>query len=201
VDYYFLEYRQADHAARITLTPDTRLSAVDWQTGSRLATAPAIPVTFQIQPGDEGDLPPYVDDPIPLMSDALIAALRQAGADNFQVFEAVIQPAAARPVVRGYYAVNILGLVNCADDEETAPSPLPAIDVRRTHDLALFRLAGYARKIVVHRRMKDRLQSQAIGASLDFRSTGTVMEARSDDARGEPVDDASAEPVDDDGGE
>jgi hypothetical protein len=196
VDYYFLEYLLEDDAARISVSPELAIEPAEWTTGAVLARAPATPLKFLIRPGDGGALPPYVNETVPLMSDALIAALRQAGAENFQAFEAVIEDAGSGAVHRGYQAINILGLVDCADDE-AGLTLFPVIDGARARDLPLFRIAGYAGRIAVHRRVKDRLQSLPAGASLDFRAAGIAAEAPSDEPADAPADDQDAETPDD----
>lgn len=185
MDYYFLEYRLAADGARVTADPDAGLVPEDWTTGAALAAPPAAPVGFRILAGDGGRLPDFVDDPIPLMSDALVAALRAAGVDNLELVEAVVEDREQRVVHRGFHAVNVLGLVDCVDDEADTPSPYPVIDGARTHDLALFRPAWHARRIAVHRRVKARLEAQPIGAALDFRSPRASDETASQDADGD----------------
>lgn len=180
MDYYFLEYILEDASARITMPPHSSIDPADWRTGAVLTRSPATPVRFRILRGDGGALPPYVNDPIPLMSDALVAALRGAGAENFQVFDAIIEDADKGTVHEGYQAVNILGLVNCADDDAPDLSPYPVIDSARARDLAMFRVATDTARIAVHRRIKDRLEALPIGASLDFRAAKIAVQSQED---------------------
>jgi hypothetical protein len=196
VDYYFLEYILADDAARISVSPELPIEPTEWKTGAVLARTPAIPVRFRIGAGEGGALPPYVNTTVPLMSDALITALRQAGAENFQAFEAIVEDEGSGTVHRGYQAINILGLVDCVD-EEAGPTLFPVIDSARARDLPLFRVAGDAGRIAVHRRVKERLQSLPAGASLDFRAAGIAVKAPADEPADELADDPDDETPDD----
>lgn len=96
-----------------------------------------------------------------LMSNRLIATLRDAGVRNFQVFPAAITNTESQEVRSDYSAVNIIGLVSCADEDTSESTPLATkqfflklvIDPSRAHDLLVFRLAESPMEILVHERV------------------------------------------------
>lgn len=52
---------------------------------------------------------------IPVMSDSFIVALQQAGISNLQCFPAELRSSIDGTVWKNYQAVNIIGLISCAD--------------------------------------------------------------------------------------
>jgi hypothetical protein len=172
-DYFFLECLLDKDFARVLGPPELDAMARDWRKGTVLALpGEGIPV-FRILPGEEGLLPPYIDEAVPVMSSELLQALRSAGVDNLQVFDVAIHELASGTVHRSHKAVNVLGLVSCVDaDAPNAAALYPAVDSRRARDLPFFRLAEQPDRIVVHRRVKGRIEAQNVGARLEFREAG-----------------------------
>jgi hypothetical protein len=127
---------------------------------------------YRVSPGEEGKMPSYVDEAAPLMSDELIATLLGLGVDNLQVFKASVEEMRTGKVHLGHKAVNILGLVRCVDADNSDPqSEYPAIDAARARDLPLFRLAEHPGKLAVHRRIKDAIEREGAGATVDFHAS------------------------------
>lgn len=134
------------------------------------------PLNFTVEP-DEDDRNP--DEPavllelyqygVVLMTDRLLTALREAGADNLQTFDAVIRDPHVGTVTTNYKVINVVGVVSCADMSQSAYTPpdgVPLIDVsfdslvideKRVGGLLLFRLAESLSAIIVHQRVKDHL--------------------------------------------
>ena len=177
-DYYFLGALVGLDSARVTLSRAAGPMLEVWRNGAMLESPPALPVRYRISPGG-GALPAYIDETVPVMSNDLIQVLHAAGVDNLQLFEAVIEDPASGRVHGGYKAVNILGLLSCADRDAT--EPVPRIDPARARDLALFRLAEQPALLVVHRRIKRQLEAAPVGQRLAFRaatSTGRPTTTR-----------------------
>jgi hypothetical protein len=126
---------------------------------------------------------------IPVMSNSFIAALQGAGISNLQCFPAELRSTVDGSVWKDYNAVNIIGLISCADlsasefthiidrPEEDA-SPLLAfedlkIDPARTRDALLFRLAESPGVILVAGSVVEYLRAQRSdddwGITLDER--------------------------------
>lgn len=157
-----------------------------WLAGRLFKVKPTSPVVARIQPGDErGELLPYFGTP-PIMSDAFHEALRDAGVDNLEVFDAVIQSKDGSIVHRGYKAFNILGLVRAADMSRTrffdnSPSRVIdasiqslAIDPDQANGLLMFRLAEYVGAVVVHEKVKQAIEAKSFPYVV-FRDPGDFM--------------------------
>lgn len=92
-----------------------------------------------------------------VMDQALIAALRSAGVDNLQTFPAVVKCPQLGREFSNYEAVNIVGLVSCANAAQSESSPLAdlkffhrlAIDESQARGLLMFRLAESQIDIIV----------------------------------------------------
>lgn len=92
-----------------------------------------------------------------LMSKRLVAELQACGVDNLQTFPAEIANKHAGNVIGDYLAVNVLGLVECADAGASSSSPLAdgqyfhklVIDPAKTRGLLMFRLAESRMEIII----------------------------------------------------
>lgn len=137
-----------------------------WLAGRRFQKPPQQPVVVRIQPNNErGDLLPFFGT-ARLVSDAFYQALREAGVDNLDVYEAVIQSEDGSIEHRGFKAFNLIGVLQVADLQNTIFNDPPgtkvidasierlAIDSRKAHGLLMFRLAEYLGAVIVHERVK-----------------------------------------------
>lgn len=142
----------------------------DWFGGRRFETAPTEPVVVKIIPDNEdGDLLPFFGTAT-LMSTSFHEALLEAGVDNLDVYEAVIQSQDGSIIHRGYKAFNIVGLVRAADLERTSFSnpegsrlidasiETLAIDPDKAGGALMFRLAEYVGAVIVHEKVKNTLE-------------------------------------------
>jgi hypothetical protein len=133
-----------------------------WTLGRRFVNQPEQPIVAEIRTGhEEGELLPFFGTP-QLMSDAFLEALREAGVDNLDTYEAVIRSEDGNIEHRGYKAFNLIGLVRAADLARTRFAPenpsrvLDAsieqleIDESRTQGLLCFRLVEYTGSVIVH---------------------------------------------------
>jgi hypothetical protein len=104
-----------------------------------------------------------------LMTDPLVDALKEAGVDNLDTYQAVIRDPKSNRTWTNYKAVNIIGVVSCADmakSNTTAPADelidVPfeglAIDDMRAGGALMFRLAEAVGGIVVHEKVRAHLQ-------------------------------------------
>lgn len=143
-----------------------------WFRGRRFKVSPSEPVVVQIQPGNEnGDLLPFFGTAT-LMSDAFYETLRDAGVDNLDVYDAIIQSIDGTVVHRGYKAFNVVGLVRAADLSRTVFTDLKgsrlidasidslAIDEDQVADFLMFRLAEYVGAVIVHERVKRAVEAR-----------------------------------------
>jgi hypothetical protein len=113
------------------------------------------------------------------MRDDLLAALRNVGVDNLQVFPAQVRDKTKRQVHDEYVAVNIIGAIACANmDESERMDPDDdgdlidvdfdslVIDEERARGALLFRLAESVSAIVVHRRIREAVEKTIPGMTF-----------------------------------
>jgi hypothetical protein len=141
-----------------------------WMAGKRFSKPPQEPIVVKIRPDNEnGDLLPYFNA-VFLMSDEFHQALREAGVDNLDVYDAIIRSQDGSIERRGYKVFNLLGVVRAADLEKTqfgeGPQLIDAtietlgIDPGKARGLLMFRLAERVGSVIVHERVKRALESK-----------------------------------------
>ena len=147
--------------------------STSWLTGMRFheTEAPRVPLAVRVNPLTEGTLLlDLYQAPAVLMSRQLIGALQEVGVDNMDVYEAVIRDPRNGDVYQTHAAVNVIGAVAAADVSASRMSPLSserlisaafdslAIETSRASNLLLFRLAENVGALVVHSRVRKRLE-------------------------------------------
>ncbi|NVJ22464.1 hypothetical protein HUW62_14680 [Myxococcus sp. AM011] len=109
---------------------------------------------------------------IPVWSADLVELLRRIGVDNFECFEATIQGQGTGAQWRGYFAINVLGLVAAADMSKSryteimsSPGGTPfagftelVVDGKKARPFDLFRLAENMGTLLASERVIDALQ-------------------------------------------
>jgi hypothetical protein len=115
----------------------------------------------------------------PLFHKELVAALQECGVDNLEVFPVRITDTRTGEVCDDYLAVNFVGLVKAADmgtSQATPHSPDELIDTDfdsvtinegAAKGFKMFRLAESVNALVVHRSIKEHLESKG-GFELTF---------------------------------
>ncbi|MBI5017321.1 MAG: hypothetical protein HZB55_17780 [Deltaproteobacteria bacterium] len=128
---------------------------------------------------------PYFEEPgAPLMSDELIGALRDAGVDNLDTYEAVIREVRTGREYKNYKAVNIVGIISGADmtksdytdsglsDEASGDLWFDklVLDETKLAGNLFFRLAENVAIVLASRRVVDVVRAAAIpgGEYLEF---------------------------------
>jgi hypothetical protein len=147
----------------------------NWRDGRLITEVVPQPLIYTLDPDFPGTPKAmYYAEAIPVMREDVIAALRQAGVDNIQYFDAVLRDPVTGREYRNYKAYNILGLVACADMQAselmgTSDSTIGdvdfhslVIDESKTRGLLLFRLAESVNAIVVHEKVKQSIESAGI---------------------------------------
>lgn len=150
-----------------------------WMLGARFTVPLPDPLRLQWDPQTSGPRKTMYDATIPLLRHELIEALQQAGVDNLDCYPAVIVDSETGEECADYQAVNIIGLVSAADlgrSKFADPSgnrlidmdfESLAIDADRTFGAKLFRLAECVSGVVIHRSVKEYLESLG-GFGLSF---------------------------------
>ena len=180
--YFMLGCFGPEDQNRAALGEVRGLKDVYWTTGRRFSSPIPTPVEVFLDPWYPGVMVPMFDRGILLFSDAMIAALQEAGVDNLDCYPAVIKDTVKGITYKDYKAVNIIGIIACADlgkSKHTAfGDPLIdvdfdslAIDEAKTRDALMFRLAECVSGIVVHEKVKEHLEAKGI-AYLDFTPPG-----------------------------
>lgn len=151
------------------------MKGVRWTRGSRFTTSPPTPIEVTLQPFDPNSaddapyVPEYLQEDAPLFRTDLIEAMREAGVDNLDVYDAVLIDPDNGARLHTHKAVNIIGAISAADmakSDAVVHSGGPIIDVdfdslavdeKRARGALLFRLAESTNAILVHERLRDHL--------------------------------------------
>jgi hypothetical protein len=175
--YFVMTCEGIAPAAAVQLV--TEWNSAPWMTGEVLRRAVANPVVFRTNPAYPGTLKPMYEGTILLMRDDLLQRLLSAGVDNLQTFPAVIRDEEGKLEHKNYKAVNIVGLVSCAnmaesermdpeDDTELIDVDFESlvIDESKTGGALLFRLAEAASAIIVHRSVRAGVEGAVPGMTF-----------------------------------
>jgi hypothetical protein len=158
--------------AVITTYPDLTSPMDNWMGGIQWTTPVPEPLVFEIAEDEKGAMRPMLSTHFLLMSDPLVAALRQSGVDNIDVYTAVIRETDTGRTFDDYKAVNILGLVSAVDMAASEVVDLCggeddlnlfffdriALDEAKCRGALLFRLAEKTSAIVVDGTVKETLE-------------------------------------------
>lgn len=177
--YYVLSCFGPEDQDRASIGRVPKFEGVNWLHGKMIEKRIPEPIEIELNPEFPGVMVPMFDPGILLFSDEMIAALRDAGVDNLQCFEATIHDPISGRDYCNYKAVNIIGLVSCADLAKSkcrVESGSPIIDVdfdslvideKRTGRALMFRLAECVTAILVHEKVRQHLEARGI-PYLDF---------------------------------
>jgi hypothetical protein len=143
-----------------------------WWAGHAFKNPPKVPVVAIITEGNEkGELLHYFNS-TNLMSNAFYEALLEAGVDNLDVYDAIIQSEDGSVVHKGYKAFNLIGLIRAADMSRTVFRDPPGttlidasiehleVDGHKPRGLKMFRLAENVSAVLVHEDVKRVLESK-----------------------------------------
>jgi hypothetical protein len=173
--YYILQESPLDDLTDLTALTDygdAHVDGANWYEGAQFTVPIPQPIRLSLDPSVPGELPLFFSFTIPLMHDKLILALRDAGVDNLDLFDAVVTHEPSGHQYHEYKAVNVIGVVAAADlsasdYESYQPTPLISvnfnslvIDESKAHGLLMFRLAECVSAIVIHQKVKDLLDER-----------------------------------------
>lgn len=146
---------------------------LDMEQGKPLEIKPNEPLRFEfsvdeddVLPGEEWFIPAYNSEG-PTFDVSLIKILQDLGVDNMEVFPAIlINNETGVEFTELHAAVNIIGLVSCANDEMSNSRPLAdtkyylnlKIDPEKARGLLMFRLAEQPVDIIVHEKIAQAVQ-------------------------------------------
>lgn len=170
-DYYVMTAVVSRTTVRITNEPELPPDADLWIDGQPLSADIGQPLLYEVEEGDEGEMGAFIDTAAPLMSKDLVACLRDNGVDNLDVYEAVIREVATGHEHSGYWAVNVLGVVDAADPARTAEISLEGlgtwidrivVDESAARQLLLFRMRQSPSRLVLHRKVKQAIENRRL---------------------------------------
>ena len=145
---------------------------VGWMGGKAFTKPPSVPVVVKIKPGYEQSDPPVFKGVPQIMTVEFFEALRSAGVDNIDTYDASLQSEDGTVLLPGYKAYNIVGLVSATDLGKTEFSPdnpsrqIDAsvrglvVDETKAKGLLLFRLAESVDTILIHNSVKAVLEAR-----------------------------------------
>jgi hypothetical protein len=166
-----------------TLRERPRLPRGPWMSGHEIRYDVPTPLVYGLDPDYPGDLLPFYKSAAPLMHEKLIDVITRAGADNLQLFDAVLDDPQRSIRHSDYKAVNVIGLVAIADlskSETMGTSDSEKIDVdfhrlvireQIPGEYLIFRMAESVNAIVVHERIKQRIEAVSI-PGMTFYASG-----------------------------
>jgi hypothetical protein len=138
-----------------------------WIRGAVFQTPPPNPLVLSWDPDHEGGVRlPFYSAGTVLMHHELVAGLTNAGVDNLDAYPCIIRSQSGKPDCKDYVAVNVLGIVDAIDHENSIivgddPDDLffegLAIDPEKARGLLLFRLKGAENLVVVNENLVTRL--------------------------------------------
>jgi hypothetical protein len=169
--YCVLE-QELDRTPAYTLAPipaETKPSR-RWTDGARLTAPPALPLELELDEAFGTGLPDFLDGDIPVFSHRLLQRLVSEGVDNLDAYPAVLTDAGRGRRWDGYFAVNVIGAVRCADMDQSHFSD-PAgqgvislgfrrlvLDAGRAGGLLCFRLLESLPTILIEQRLAERVR-------------------------------------------
>jgi hypothetical protein len=115
---------------------------------------------FTTNATEQDSLPDFAGGSIPVMSQQFLNLLTQAGVDNLQTFPIVIKSNVDDTTWKDFFAVNILGLIQCANLDASDYSEIfqglydfdeLAIDTAKTNGALFFRLKESPSMIIMHK--------------------------------------------------
>ncbi|MFC1611735.1 hypothetical protein ACFL6C_12305, partial [Myxococcota bacterium] len=90
-----------------------------WFAGTRFELGSRLPLRFDLNPTWGTIMPDYLSSGIPVFSKKLLEAFRSAGVDNLDAYEVVLTDPESGQAWDDYFAVNIVGTVQCAKMDES----------------------------------------------------------------------------------
>lgn len=162
------------------IEPDGLPLELSFISGTVIKTSPE-PMVFTTNATAQDSLPDFAGGSIPVMSQRFLALLVQGGADNLQIFPIIVKSEIDGTTWDGFFAVNILDLIQCADLSASDYTEIfhglydfdvLAIDPAKTNEALLFRLQESPSIIIMHKSigkyiMENDPDHQLIGWDVD----------------------------------
>lgn len=165
--------------------PDNIPVDVNFLRGRLITQSLDLPIVYTTNGKSGDEVRDFLDTSYPLMSKRFVELLQAGGVDNLQLFPAVIKSEVDGSVWENYYAVNVLGLIACADmDNSDYDEIMPghyrfrelAIHAEKANDALLFRLQEDATIMVIQKSVGQFIRSQDPDKKLKGWSVGKIIQ-------------------------
>lgn len=179
-NYYIMECNGVPPITRIYL--DSEIDDAPWMSGEQVEQPSGV-IEYSTDRRYPGNLKALISLSIPLMRKDLLAVIFDSGADNLEVFDAIINDGANNALRKDYKAFNILGKVSGADMSQSSlmhQDTITGVDhdfdrlfldeEKIPSNLKIFRLAESVNAIVVHRKIKESIEMKRIEGIVFFAS-------------------------------
>ncbi len=142
---------------------------VNFTSGAKIDKDLDTPLVFTTEATSGSDMLDFHRGTVTLMSKRFTDILNGAGVDNLQLIPAVIKSTADGFIWEDYYAVNILGMISCADlTKSTYTEIMPghyrfkelAIHSKKANEALMFRLQEHAPSIIFHKSVGKYIMEQ-----------------------------------------
>lgn len=119
--YYLMDWRINEEKLGLNLADLDVIPDFDipWTMGVYWEDPISQPIKLNIDPDSGTDMPDAFFVGIPLFSERLLNLLNSWGVDNIQTYDALLTDARNNHVYNNYKAVNIVGMVSCANLEKS----------------------------------------------------------------------------------
>jgi hypothetical protein len=133
------------------------------------------PLVYTLDPDYPGNPKAmYYEEAVPVMREDVIEALRKAGVDNIDYFDAILENPLTGQQLLSYKAFNVIGVVSAADMDASEPMGTSSssmgdvdfhalvLDESRNNGQLMFRLAEKLGAIVVHESVRKAIEAAGI---------------------------------------
>lgn len=160
--YIFRQDKLIEGSAAIDGVPDS-IDVEEWISGKAMPDPGELNLELSLESGDyRGDI---MDTFLTLYHKALKEIFDKLGVDNIQYFPVTVHDQNTNKMERGYYLVNIIGLLDCVDTDRSRirlwrtgqgfDFESMVIDESKTYGLKIFRLKDDPTKVIINEELKQ----------------------------------------------
>jgi hypothetical protein len=172
MQHYVMTCEGADPGTMLSEGPNA--PDTPWMDGKPIRETFTEPFVFFLDPEYPGEMMAMYEVPLLLMRDDLLKALKDSGVDNLQTYPAIIQDKVKKKEYKNYSAVNLVGVVSCADPAKSRKGRVTdsemidaffeslVIDEAKTKGALMFRLAESVGAIIASDRVKAKIEAAGI---------------------------------------
>lgn len=183
--YYILKNNILSNFNSTLKEPNNLPREVNFISGSKINENLDTPLEFTTNAKASDAMVDFSRGNVTLMSKKFVQLLHNAGVDNLQVFPAIVKSEEDGTVWDNYFAVNVLGIISCANLSKSTYSEIMhghysfdelAIDTEKTKNALLFRLQEHSPTIIIHQSVGRYIKSQDPDKTLIGWSVGKIIQ-------------------------